>query len=131
MEDSKLKATSQNSKLDLKKRAYDLSIRVIKFATTLQRNDTSRIISNQLIRSVTSVGANIVEGHSSGSRKEFINYYQIALKSANESKYWLCLVRDAGLLKPDSRKQIGSLLNEMIEVSNMLAASLLTLKGKR
>lgn len=52
---------------------------------------------NQLIRSATSVGANLFEARASSSRLEFKKFYEIALKSANETKYWLCMLRDAKL----------------------------------
>ena len=52
-------------------------------------------ISDQLVRSATSIGANIIEGKSASSKRDFIRYHEIALKSANETKYWLGLMRDA------------------------------------
>jgi len=52
-------------------------------------------VTDQLIRSATSIGANIIEGKSASSKKDFIRYYEIAFKSANETKYWLGLLRDA------------------------------------
>ena len=82
---------------------------------------------DQLIEAATSIGANIVEAKSSSSKKEFIKYYEIALKSANETKYWLCLFRDA--LKCDKEKTYV-LMREADELSKMLASSLLTMKGK-
>jgi len=79
------------------------------------------------MRSATSIGANIVEAKSASSKKDFMKFYNIALKSANETKYWLCFLRDA---VESDKKQIGRLLNEVVELSNMLAASLLTMKRK-
>ncbi|HTL06896.1 MAG TPA: four helix bundle protein, partial [Chitinophagaceae bacterium] len=51
----------------------------------------------QLVRSATSVGANVVEGSAGSSRKDWLKFLIIALKSANETKYWLCLIRDTQL----------------------------------
>ncbi|MBI4992639.1 MAG: four helix bundle protein [Candidatus Magasanikbacteria bacterium] len=62
------------------------------------------------------------------SKKDFINYFNHSLKSANESKVWICLLRD--LNKGDS-KEIKWLLEELVEISKVLAASILTLKGKK
>ncbi|PJC02288.1 MAG: hypothetical protein CO073_00265 [Candidatus Komeilibacteria bacterium CG_4_9_14_0_8_um_filter_36_9] len=73
-----------------------------------------------------SIGANIIEAKSSSSRKEFCRYYQIALRSANESKYWLCLLRDGF----NVTKDVNSLLNEIIEISKILATSILTIRRK-
>ncbi len=86
-------------------------------------------ISDQLLRSATSIGANIVEAKSSSSKREFIKYYEIALKSSNATKYWLCLLRDSKI--STEIEKVTILLNEAIEISNMLASALLTMKGKR
>ena len=47
---------------------------------------------SQLLRSATSIGANLVEARAAHSKKDFIKFYEIALKSSNETKYWLCLI---------------------------------------
>lgn len=117
----------QNSKL-LKNRAYKFSLNLIEFMSGLQDNRTTRIIGNQLLRSGTSIGANLFEARGASSKKDFVNYYQIALKSANETKYWLCLLRDA---KVDKEIKLEKLLNEVKEIANMIGASVLTLKGKK
>jgi len=121
---------TQNPKVktDLKQRCYDFSITVIKFIEKLPRKRTFWIISDQLLRSATSIGANVVEAKSSSSRREFIKFYEIALKSANETKYWLELLRDAMEIPA---REIEILLKECEEISKMLAKSLLTLKDKR
>lgn len=86
------------------------------------------VIINQVLRSGTSIGANIIEAQAASSKLEFKKFYEIALKSANETKYWLCLLRDSGIA---AKETIDPLLNEVIELSKMLAASVITLKGKR
>lgn len=85
-------------------------------------------IGDQLLRSATSVGANMIEAQSSSSKREFIKYYEIALKSANETKYWICLLRDS---YPELKEKCQKLLEEATEISNMLGSSVLTLKGKK
>lgn len=127
---SELKNQNYNlkPKNDLKYRCYYYSIEIIKFLNSLERNEINKVIINQLMRSATSVGANIVEAKASSSRKDFIKFYDIALKSANESKYWLGLLRDA--VNAD-RNKVNSLLQETDEISRMLASSLMTLKGKK
>jgi len=128
----RLRRTTQNLKLkksaDIKVRAYHLSLVVIRFINQLPDKRAFWIIGDQLLRAITSIGANIIEAQSSSSRREFIKFYEIALKSANESKYWLCLLRDS---YPQLREQCGELLQETQEISNMLGSSILTLKGKR
>jgi len=85
-------------------------------------------MGKQLLRSGTSVLANYIEANSASSKKDFINFFTHALKSANESKVWVTLLRDTG--KGD-RDELESLLRELIEIANVLASSILTLKGKR
>lgn len=82
-------------------------------------------VINQFLRSSTSVGANVIEAKSSSSKREFINYFQIALKSCNETKYWLCLIRDG--MKINST-ELNGLLKEADELSKILARSILTMK---
>jgi len=69
-----------------------------------------------------------VEAKSASSKKDFINFYQIALKSANETKYWLCILRDGLKIKEDV---VSPLLVEVEEIAKIIAASLLTMKNKR
>jgi four helix bundle protein len=114
-------------KLQLKYRCYQFSILIIKFIETLPEKRIYWVISDQLLRAATSIGANIVEAKSSSSRKDFIRFYEIALKSANETKYWLGLLRDATL---SDKQKIDQLLKEVEEISRMLGSSLLTLKRK-
>lgn len=73
---------------------------------------------DQLVRSAASIGATIVEGKAGSSKKDWKNFYVIALKSANETKYWLCLIRDT--LDVDKIK-VAELLGEAEEISNIIA----------
>ncbi|MBI5683192.1 MAG: four helix bundle protein [Deltaproteobacteria bacterium] len=106
----------------------EFALEIIKLIDELPKEKTCEIISNQLLRSATSIGANVVESNSASSRKDYTNFFSYALKSANETKFWLELLRDSG--KADM-KQSDRLLNETIEIANILASSILTLKGKR
>lgn len=115
-------------KNEVKYRAYAFSLEVIKLIKDFPNDKIYSILSNQLLRSATSIGANIIEGGSGSSKKDFTRYYEIALKSANESKYWLAILRDG--LNAD-KKKVESLLQELDEISRILAASLLILKNKR
>ena len=119
------KSQLANSKSDIKFRCYNFSIKIIKFLEDLPNKRVYWVISDQLLRSATSIGANIIEAKSSSSRRDFIKFYEISLKSANESKYWLGLLRDA------TKMDVNNLLSELEEISKMLGASVITLKGKR
>ena len=87
-----------------------------------------RRIGDQLLRSGTSILANYVEGYSASSRKDFTNFFNYSLKSANESKLWLELLRDSGKVSFES---VQWFINEFNEIAKMFGASILHLKGKR
>jgi four helix bundle protein len=110
---------------DLKYRCYNFSLEVIRFLKGKKWDKLSFIIVNQLMRSALSVGANVVEAKNSSSRLEFKRYYEIALKSSNESKYWMCLLRDGYDIKDEG---LIKLLQEADEIAKILASSVLKLK---
>jgi len=128
MQNEKRKITAQNSKFDLKTRAYRFALNIIKFIDELPRDSSTQVLAQQLLRGATSIGANIIEAQASSSRKDFTNFFQHSLKSANESKFWLGLLRDSGKAS-DSR--VNPLLTETKEMANIIASSILTLKGKK
>ncbi len=119
---------SAKFKNDFKKRLYNWVLRLIKFIDKLPRDSVCGVLGKQLLRSGTSVLANYIEANSASSRKDFINFFTHSLKSANESKMWLVLLRDTN--KGD-QGELSWLLKELIEVANVLASSIITLKGKR
>ena len=118
----------ENKVYDLKKRTYIYALEIIKFLEGLPRDYISETIGRQLLRSATSIGANIIEAQASSSKKDFANFYSYSLKSANESKFWLGLLKDSNRV---SSEQVSPILNETNELSNILAASILTMKGKK
>jgi four helix bundle protein len=126
---SNLKSQKHSSKIknEFMERCYNFSIAVIKLTIKLPEKRVYWTVSDQLIRSATSIGANIIEGKSASSKKDFIRYYEIALKSANETKYWLGLLRDA--LDAD-KTETNKLMHETTELAKILAASVITMKGK-
>ena len=111
-----------------KGRVYRFALDIIGFVERLPKGQVSRIISAQLLRSATSIGANVVEAQGAGSRKDYTNFFAYALKSANETKFWLGLLRDSGKSEGEATNK---LLREVTEIANILAASILTLKGKK
>jgi len=112
----------------LKYRAYKYAIEVIEFLDQLPKDLSSQVIAKQLLRSATSVGANIVEAQAASSKRDFANYFRHSLKSANESAYWFGLLRDA---KKIQGNKITELIQETKELSKILSSSILTLKGKK
>ncbi|KKR10200.1 MAG: hypothetical protein UT37_C0004G0029 [Parcubacteria group bacterium GW2011_GWA2_39_18] len=79
------------------------------------------------MRSGTSVSANIIEAKSASSKKDYINFYTHALKSANESKLWISLMKDSAKI---DEKVADELLKETTEISNIIGASIITMKKK-
>lgn len=114
--------------MDSKERSYKFSLKIIKFIDKLPRETSTQIIARQLLRAATSIGANIIEAQASSSRKDFTNFFNHSLKSANETKYWLGLLKDAN--KSDE-ETVSALIKEVNEIANILGSSILTLKGKK
>ncbi len=122
----------QNDKVkfknEFKKRLYDFTLRLIEFLDKLPSDGVAKRIGDQLLRSGTSIIGNYVEGQAASSKKDFINFFTISLKSANESKLWFALLRDSKRATPES---VNWFLNELNEIANIFASSILTLKGKK
>ncbi len=114
-------------KNDIKLRAYKYALANIKMIDILPRDTTCLIIGKQLLRSATSIGANMIEARSASSRRDFINFLNHALKSANESRFWLELIRDSGKMRPE---EIEGIIRETKEIANILAASIISFKRK-
>ena len=109
------------SPLLIKSKAFALEI--IRVCNEVKQRKRESVLTNQLIRSGTSVGANIREAFYAHGRADFIAKLQIALKECAESEYWLELLLESGYY--DDR----AILDQCIEVKRILIASLNTAKG--
>ena len=122
----------QNNKLKFKKefkeRLYRFVLKLIKLIEKLPKDRVCFILGDQLLRSGTSILSNYIEGQAASSKKDFIKYFEVSLKSTNESKVWIVLLRDAGKIKKDEAQWF---LDELKEFGNIFASSILTLKGKK
>ncbi len=114
-----------NFKSEFDKRLYMYAVEIIRFVGGLSKDTVSQVLAKQLVRSGTSVTANVFEARSASSRKDYINFYTHALKSANESRLWISLIVDT--YKTDKDKA-NELLSETIEISKILGASIITMK---
>jgi four helix bundle protein len=112
----------------LKTKSYDFALRILKLHRFLVRENKEYILSKQILRSGTSVGANIEEANQAQSKADFIHKLSIALKEASETNYWLRLLRDGEILEP---KLAESILHDCEEIQRMLTASIKTSKGSR
>ena len=123
-----MKNDNAKFKNEFKKRVYHFALKVIAFLDALPDDRICRILGDQLLRSATSIGANVAEAEAASSKKDYTNYFSHSLKSANETKFWLGLLKDSGRA---DKSIVYAILGEVTEISNILGASVLTLKGKR
>ena len=114
-------------KNEFKKRLYSFVLKMIEFIDKLSNDNVSKRIGDQLLRSGTSILGNYIEGQSASSKKDFTNFFNHSLKSANESKLWFAIIRDSKRAKDTN---VNWFLKELDEIANIFASSILTLKGR-
>ena len=103
----------------LRQRSFDFSVRIVALARLLSKSQTDRVLATQVLRSGTSIGANIREAQFAQSKADFVSKLSIALKEASETQYWLELLFASGLmseeqrdlLKADADWLVGTLVN--------------------
>ena len=108
-------------------RAFTLARNIIALTDQFPNKRSAWVITDQLIRAATSIGANIIEAQAASSKRDFVNFLTHALKSGNETKFWLALSKD---IVPSKIEEISSLLKEVDELVKILGSSISTLKGK-
>ena len=114
------------SKDILKTKSYDFALAIVKVGREIQKNN-EYVLSKQLLRSGTAVGALIREAEYAQSRLDFINKLSIALKEAGETRYWIDLIRDSRLCNGE---MMAILKKKCEEIIRLLTASIKTLKRK-
>jgi four helix bundle protein len=114
---------------DICERTFEFSLRIVKLCSFLNEiPGVRRELSRQLIRSGTSIGANVEESRAAQSTADFIHKLEIALKEARETRYWLRLLM-ASEIVPENK--LLSLLDEINELIKILAAMIVKSKGNR
>ena len=108
---------SYEEKSEIAKRAYNFAVQVIKVTAKLPQNPANLILIRQVIRSATSIGANIEEALGGHTRKDFIYGMNVSKKEARETRYWLRMLRDTNTTMG---KEIIYLLQECEELINIL-----------
>ncbi|MCU0240099.1 MAG: four helix bundle protein [Pyrinomonadaceae bacterium] len=111
----------------LKEKSYKFALRIIKLYKFFIDQKKEFVLSKQVLRSGTSIGANITEANQAQSTPDFIHKLSIALKEAYETEYWLCLLRDSEYL---TEKQAESLIEDCNELQKLLTSSIKTSKSK-
>lgn len=115
--------------LDLADRLLTFSAKVIRLLDYMPSTKAAKEISDQLIRSAMSVGANYEEARGADSRADFCHKLQIAFKEMREARYWLCLTEKSGLIV-DPAAQLQWLVNEATQLRSILAKAVATARGK-
>lgn len=101
---------------DIEERTFKFGVRIVKLVINLPKNTAGFKIGEQVLRSGTSVGANVEEAQNSGSKKEFIHSLTIALKEARETNYWLRLIGETGIVRQDRLENLIGENNEIIKI---------------
>lgn len=108
-------------------KSYAFALEIINIYKFLCSTPKEYVLSKQLLRSGTSIGANVNEAMSSESKRDFVHKLSIALKEARETSYWLHLLKDANYLSIDEASRIITLCNELIRI---ISSIILTTKQK-
>lgn len=109
----------------LKSKSFDFAISIVNIYKYLVEEKKEYVMSKQILRCGTSIGANISEGVYSESKFDFIHKYAIAQKEENETKYWLELLMKTNYL---TEEQYKTLNNSLVELLKMTTASIKTAK---
>ncbi|MCK4518838.1 MAG: four helix bundle protein [Candidatus Omnitrophica bacterium] len=107
-------------KIDIDKRSYGFALQIVKLVRSFPKETAGFEIGKQLLRSGTSIAANIEEAQGAFSKADFIYKMNTALKEARETNFWLRLVKDSRLMI--NSKGLGDLIKESVEVKNILAS---------
>lgn len=110
----------------LKSKSYEFAIRIVQLARHLQSDRKEYVLQKQILRSGTAIGALISEAKFAQSRADFINKMHIALKEANETIYWISILKDTDYIDESTYNILFSLCNELV---SMLAATVRTSKS--
>ena len=114
-------------KSPLVEKSYLFAVKVVKISHQIQKSQKEYILTKQFIRSGTAVAALVSEGQYAQSPADFINKLSISLKEANETRFWINLLKDTDLIPVEDYNNLIFVLEEIIKI---LTASINTLKSK-
>lgn len=112
-------------KSPLTEKSKQFALQIIRVCNEVKKNKKESVLTNQLLRSGTSIGANIREAQYAHGRADFVAKLQIALKECSETEYWLELLIESGYYED------SVILEQCIEVKKLLISSINTAKGNR
>ena len=111
----------------LRTKSYKFSIEIVNTYKAISKEKKEFVISKQLLRSGTSIGANIREAEFAQSRKDFIHKMSISLKESGETDYWLSILKDTKYLSVEDYKKLSDKNDELLK---MLVSTINTMKSK-
>jgi len=109
------------------KKSYAFALRIIKLYKFLVAEQKEFVLSKQILRSGTSIGANVKEAEHAQSKADFLHKMNIALKEANETEYWLMLLKDSGYI---DEKSYNSIYPDIVEILKLLISIVKSTKKK-
>ena len=112
--------------IDQKSKAF--AVRIVKFTRYLQEEKKEFVLSKQILRSGTSIGANTRERKNAQSKADFVNKLSIALKEADETQYWLELLYESDIV---DKTMYNSLNNDLKEIIAIITSSIITAKNNQ
>jgi len=115
------------SKYDIHERIYDFILRVIKIVNSLPKTSSNRVISQQLLRCATSIGANDQEADGTLTKKDFVHCYTLVRKEVKETNFWLRLIGDTN---PVLQPKMGAIIKEGEELAAIVSSIVYRTKNK-
>ena len=112
----------------IENKSFGFAVRIVKLSRYLNEQKNEFVLSKQILRSGTSIGANVAEAQQAQSDADFISKMNIALKEAAETKYWIKLLEATDYL---SKSETQSILAECIELEKILFSIIRTSKSKK
>ena len=119
---------SDNTENIIRKKSFDFAVRIIKLYKYLVKNKKEFVLSKQILRCGTSIGANVEEGIGGISKADFSNKLSIAYKESRETNYWLRLLKETEFI---DQKMFLSLFNDNEEISKILFSIIRTSRSKK
>ena len=107
-------------------KSFSFAVRIVKLCKVLRNERKEYVLSKQLLRSGTSIGANIAEAQQAQSRADFLSKLNISLKETTETTYWLRLLEATDYL---TKQEFRSIVADCIEIEKILTASIKSLKN--
>ena len=111
----------------VEEKSFQFAVRIVKMNLYLRKSKKEFVLSKQLLRSGTSIGANIAEAQQAQSRADFVSKLSIALKETTETKYWLRLLNATDYL---SHSEFDSIMSDCVEIEKLLVTIIRSTKNK-